>query len=250
MNIVAFIPARGGSKGILRKNVKELGGKPLIVWSIESAFKAGLERVIVNTDDKEVAEIAKQYGAEVMYVPSIIAKKRKIHQDNSSMYEVLKSEVPRISPKPDLVLLLQPTVPFRENLHVKTAVGVFSKNTEKYDSIISVERVPEKYNPALVIVETPTGKGMVMGKIKSLFGKKHTKPSLSGVPISTRITRRQDNPEAWVPTGSIYVFRAENLKQGSIYGKNVMLLETESSININDMDDWKKAEDYLLERKV
>jgi len=246
MNIVAFIPARGGSKGIPHKNIKLLGNKPLLSYSIESAFMAGLSRVIVNTDDSEIADIAKQYGAEVMYVPPLIAKQRGIHQDKSSMYEVLKSEVPRIKPAPDLVLLLQPTTPFRKTSHINIASSMLSKNLENYDSIISVEKVPDKYNPAVVIVDGISGKKMAIGKIKSWFGK--TENVLSGVPISQRITRRQDNPQAWIPTGSIYLFKAENLKKGSIYGERVMLLETESTINLNSQEDWDLAEKWITKK--
>src|SRR3990167_2740071 len=96
-NILAFIPARGGSKSIPRKNLKELGGIPLMVWSIKSAFKAGIQRVIVNTEDLEIASVAKEYGAEVMMRSTSLAK------DNSSMYDVLRNEIPKIQPQPDLV---------------------------------------------------------------------------------------------------------------------------------------------------
>lgn len=236
-NIICFIPARGGSKGIHRKNVKLLGNKPLLAWSIESAFMAGLHKVIVSTEDSEIAEIAKQYGAEVLDRPMSLAG------DKTSMIDVLKSEVPRIKPYPDLVMLLQPTSPFRKTSHITIASSMLSKNLEEYDSLISVEKVPEKYNPAVVIVDDISGKRMAMGRIKSWFGK--TENILSGVPISKRITRRQENPQAWVPTGSIYLFKTENLKKGSMYGERVMLLETEESININDQIDWDLAEEWI-----
>ena len=114
---------------------------------------------------------------------------------------------------------------------------------EKYDSLISVERVPEKYNPAVVIVDNGTGKNMAMSRIKSWFGK--TENILTGVPISKRITTRQDHPQAWIPTGIIYLFKADNVKKGSFYGDKIMLLETEPQININDSDDFEKAEEWL-----
>ena len=250
MNIVAFVPARGQSKSILRKNIKLLGDKPLIAYSIEKAFQADIQRVIVDTEDSEIAQIAKEYGAEVMDRPNSLAK------DTTSMFEVLQAEIPRIRPEPDIVLLLQPTSPFRSKVHIKLALSMLSSNLDKYDSVVSVERVPEKYNPAVVIIGTPMGKKMVMGKLgfvqnlKAMFtGKTWSEPSLSGVPISQRITRRQDHPEAWVPTGSIYLFKTENLKKGSIYGDRVMLIEAESSVNINSIEDWEQAEEYLKNAK-
>ena len=160
MNICAFIPARGGSKSIPRKNIKELNGKPLIVWSIESAYKAGIDQIIVDTDDKEIADMAYRNGAKVMIRPESLA------QDKTSMFEVLKNEIPKIQPQPDLILLLQPTTPFRKSVHIKTAISYLQENLDKYDSLVSVEKVPEKYNPAQMIVINQGTKNMVLGKIK------------------------------------------------------------------------------------
>src|SRR3990167_948092 len=116
-NIIAFIPARGGSKGIPRKNIKLLGDKPLISYSIDSAFKSGIQKVVVSTDSQEIADVAKEYGAEVMMRPASLA------QDKTSMFEVLQSEIPKIQPQPDLVLLLQCTYFPIETVRVKTAIS-------------------------------------------------------------------------------------------------------------------------------
>lgn len=215
---VAFIPARGGSKSIPRKNVRELGGKPLIVWSIQTAIDCGIPRVIVNTDDPEIADVALVAGAEIMM------RSEGLGEDTTSMYDVLKSEIPLIGA--DCVLLLQPTTPFRKKVHIKMALATFAAND--YDSLISVERVPEKYNPGQVIITTPAGLTMA-----------------NGAPIAQRLTRRQSFPESYVPTGSIYLFRSENLKNGSMYGARVQLLETEGTININSESDFIEAEQWL-----
>jgi CMP-N,N'-diacetyllegionaminic acid synthase len=245
MKIVAFIPARSGSKSIKDKNIKNLGGMPLIGWTIEKARSAGIENIIVNTDSKEYADIAQSFGAEVMPRPAHLG------QDNTSMFELLRNEIPKTGA--DLVMLLQPTTPFRNRNHLIAAISYLTNNLDKFDSLVAVEKVPEKYNPAVVIIQTSNGKGMVMGRVTNWFerllGKKHTEPTLSGVPVSQRITARQDNPDAWVPTGSIYLFKAENLKKGSLYGDRVMLLETEPTININTQEDWDKAELWLKKEK-
>lgn len=220
--ITAFIPARGGSKSIPRKNLKELEGKPLLAWTIEAASGAGIERVIVSTEDEEIAKVAKQYGAEVLDRPPELA------EDNTSMFEVLNSEVPKIDPVPELVVLLQPTTPFRERVHIKSAIALLSSNLDQYDSLISAERVPEKFHPAQVIVSTPLGHRMA-----------------NGAPISQRKTRRQDFPEAWVPTGSIYAFKTSNLEKGSLYGEKTLILETEGTVNINSPEDFLTAEQWL-----
>ncbi len=250
MNICTFIPARKNSKSIIDKNIKLLGNKPLLVWSIESAYKAGLEKIVVSTDSDEYAKIAYEAGAEVLKRPENLGK------DTTSMFDLLKSEVFKIKPLPELVLLLQPTSPLRKSIHIKTAISYLTENLDKYDSIISVNRIPSKYHPAEAIISTQNGKGMIIGKlitlkdkIKSFFtGIKYTRPSLNGVPISQRLTRRQNYPDAWVPSGEIYLFRPENLKKGSIYGDNVLLLETEESININEPSDWELAENFIKEK--
>lgn len=189
-----------------------------MAWSIETALACGL-RTIVNTDSEKYAEIAREWGAEVVYVPPEEAKERGIHQDTSSMYDVLKSEIPRIGPLPEIVLLLQATTPFRNVEDIKRMIGEFDPNT--HDSLVAVERVPEKWNPAQVFVN---------GRMAD------------GRPIRERITRRQDFPDAFTPTGSAYLFKASNLTKGSIYGDRVMMFETSSTVNINSEEDFCEAQ--------
>lgn len=250
-NFIAFIPCRSGSKSIKDKNIKELGGKPLIAWSIESAQQAGIEKIIVNSDSQNYLDIAKGYGAEVML------RSAELAQDKTSMFEVLRHEIPKIRPIPELVLLLQPTSPFRSKVHIKLAISMLSNNLDKYDSLISVERVPEKYNPYAMILESSADKKMLFRKLIGLkenviswfTGKKFIGPSLSGYPINQRMMRRQDLPQCWLPDGSIYLFKTRNLKEGSIYGKrNVLLLETEGTLNLNSLEDWERAELLLQKR--
>lgn len=238
MSLIAIIPARSGSKSIKDKNIKLLGGKPLLAWSIETSLKCGL-RTIVSTDSEQYAQIARQYGAEVKMRPASLAK------DNTSMYETLRSEVPKDA---DIVVLLQPTNPLRKSVHIKSAISYFQENPN-YDSVISVERVPEKYNPYAMILEN---KRMVFGKlagwkekIQSIFTGNKYKTHPSGFPISQRITRRQDLPQAWLPTGDFYIFKADNLKKGSIYGENVMIYECEGTLNLNILEDWSQAEQQI-----
>ena len=222
--MIAFIPARINSKSIPDKNIKLLGGKPMLAWSIESALKCGL-RAIVSTDSEEYAKIARECGAEVLMRPSELAL------DNTSMYQVLKSEVPKIDPLPEIVVLLQPTSPLRKTVHIKNAISYLIENRDQYDSLVAVERVPEKYNPAQVIIKTPLGHKMA-----------------NGLPISNRKTRRQEFPEAWIPTGEIYIFKTSNLEKGSLYGDKTMIYECEGSININTPEDWNLCEEELKKK--
>ena len=225
-NITCMIPCRSGSKGIVNKNIKDLGGKPLVAYTIECAQRAGIERVIVNTDGSEIAKIARSYGAEVMMRPE------ELGRDETSMYEVLNSEVPKINPIPEMVCLLQATVPFRKKVDITRAINLLVKHRDEYDSLISVEPVPTKYNPAQVIVTTPLGSRMA-----------------SGAPISQRIRRRQEFPDSFIPTGSIYLFKTSNLEAGSIYGDKVFLMQTEPEINIDSDSDWGKAVLHLKNKQ-
>lgn len=223
--IIAFIPARSGSKSIPDKNIKLLGGKPLLAWTIESAFKAGINRVIVNSDSEEYLKIAKEYGAEGMLRPEQLAL------DNTSMYSVLKDQIPKIEPIPEIVVLLSPTVPFRKVTIIKIALSFFTNSLNEYDSLMAVQRVPDEYNPAQVIITTPTGLRMADGR-----------------QISNRLTRRQEYPGAYVTSQGLYIFKPSNLEKGSFYGDKTMLLECDKSLDLNTEEDWQKAEEILKQK--
>jgi len=252
MNIVAFIPARGGSKSIPRKNIKELGGKPLIAYSIEQAFQSGIENIVVSTDDTEIASIAREYGADVLSRPAHLAG------DKTPMLNVLRHEIDRITPRPQVVLLLQPTYPFREKFHIKTALNYLEENYSRFDSVVSVNKIPPKYHPAEAILDVFGNKRMFLRKLKTMTekimsvftGRKYIYSQLPIFKISERMTRRQDYPEAWIPSGSIYLFKTANLEKGSIYGESTLLLETPEAVNINEKEDWEKAEEYLNKNYV
>jgi CMP-N-acetylneuraminic acid synthetase len=105
--ILGLIPARGGSKGVLRKNIRPLFGKPLIVWSIEAAKESKLiDAVAVSTDDEEIADVARKYGAEV------IARPKELATDDATTLAVMQHAL-RVKPA-DVLVLLQPTSPIRD----------------------------------------------------------------------------------------------------------------------------------------
>lgn len=222
MNIIAFIPARSGSKSIPDKNIKLLGGKPLLSYTIETAFKSGLDRVIISSDSQKYLDIAKECGAEGLLRPAELAK------DNTPMFQVLKSEIAKIEPAPEIIVLLSPTVPFRKSILVKSAISFFTNNLDNYDSLMVVQKVPPEYNPAQVIVSISLGLRMA-----------------NGAPISNRITRRQEYPDAYVTSQGLYVFKTSNLEKGSFYGDRTMLMECDKSLDLNTMEDWQAAENYL-----
>ena len=131
MNTIALIPARGGSKGLPRKNIKLFNSKPLIYWSIQTALKSDhIDRVIVSTDDEEIAEIAKSYSAEVPFL-----RPKKLSSDESPGIDPVIHALENIPNVKDL-LLLQPTSPFRETKHIEE---IFKLRSEfNSDSAVSV----------------------------------------------------------------------------------------------------------------
>lgn len=134
-NILAIIPARGGSKGIPRKNVRLLCGKPLIAYTIEAALSSKLvDRVVVSTEDEEIGKISREYGAEIIKRPEELAT------DDTPTEPVLEHAIKHLEQienyKADIVVLLQPTSPLRNTRHIDEALETFLIN--KYDSLLSV----------------------------------------------------------------------------------------------------------------
>ncbi len=136
MNVVAIIPARGGSKGIPKKNIKELAGKPLVAYTIEQALASRhITRVVVNSDDVKIRDVAERYGAESM------DRIEEFHHDNSTqevdrllywIVEQLESEAEKI----DIVVLLYPTAPLRDIESIDKAITMVVE--EGYDSVLSL----------------------------------------------------------------------------------------------------------------
>jgi len=130
MKTLGIIPARGGSKGIPRKNIKILNGKPMIAYTIEAAQKSKLDRFVVSTEDEEIADISRNLGAEVIPRPPELAT------DSASTGQVLLHVLDVIDYKPRLIVLLQPTSPLRNETHINEALRVFDDG--HCDSLLSV----------------------------------------------------------------------------------------------------------------
>ncbi|MBI2055590.1 MAG: acylneuraminate cytidylyltransferase family protein, partial [Candidatus Sungbacteria bacterium] len=128
MKILGIIPARGGSKSIPRKNIKELGGKPLIAWTIEAAKKSGVfDRIILTTDDSEIAEVGREWGVEVPFM-----RPNELAEDHTPTLPVIQHTLAWLedneSYEPDAVMILQPTTPFRQPHHIQEAVQLFRQS--------------------------------------------------------------------------------------------------------------------------
>ncbi len=229
--ILGVITARGGSKGIPGKNIKELAGKPLIAYAIEAAHASGVfDRVIVSTDDEKIAEVAKAYGCEVPFMRPV-----ELATDTTSHISVLQHAVNLLRENnyfPDAVMILQPTAPFRTAEHIKESVALMEKSNA--DSVVSVSEVPGHYHPQWQF-KIDKGNHMVI---------------FTGEPFSQIVRRRQDLSKTYTRNGAIYYFKTELLfhpSEPNFYGDHVAayVMEPKESVNIDTMEDWKEAERIL-----
>lgn len=225
--VLAVIPARGGSKGIPRKNLRPLAGKPLIEISIRFALSIPeVDRVVVSTESHEIGQFAEKLGAEVPFV-----RPAELAQDETPMLDVLYhavGQVEREGWKPECILLLQPTAPLRRSRHVRQALEIFEATG--CDSVVSVVPVPGHYLPHYVMKLDEDG------RLKYFL------------PEGEFITRRQDAPPAYSRDGTVYVIRRDVLmEQKSIYGFDCrpMLMNETESVNLDTLEDWGRAEKLI-----
>lgn len=233
MKILGVITARGGSKSIPRKNIKELCGKPLIVWTIEAAQRSGVfDRIILSTDDPEIAEVARGHGVEVPFL-----RPAEFAQDTTPHLPVMQHAVTWLKEhedyQPDFVCILQPTAPLRQALHLREAVELL-KRTDA-DSVVSMVEIPGDSNPYWAVKVDGQGLATLL---------------LSGEPIRKRIPRRQSLPKAYTHTGAIYLFRTSLLfdpAEPNFYGDRVAayIMDRKYCANINDPEDWVQAEQAM-----
>jgi len=223
MKILAIIPARGGSKGVPRKNIRLLGGKPLIAYTIIEALKTKeIDRVVVSTDDKEIAQISRKYGAEVPFL-----RLGELAQDTVPIEPVLKDAVDYLEKnegyKPDIVVLLQPTSPLRRAEQIKKAIERFIE--KECDTLITVDEKRDYFY-----------------KIED---------SGVAIPLYRERKRRQERKAVFVENGSIYVVKSSLVKEGKIFGEKIGYLITDSisSIDIDEYLDFEIAEKYLKKAK-
>ncbi|WP_372920500.1 cytidylyltransferase domain-containing protein [Salegentibacter sp.] len=222
MKILGLIPARGGSKGIPGKNIKLLGGKPLLQYTWEAAKRASLlDKVILSSEDQEIIEVAKNLGLEVPFT-----RPEELAHDETPSIEVIKHALNFFKEKGenfDAVCLMQPTTPFRSPGLLDACIKKFVENN--LDSLISVREVPAEFNPHWVFEEKE-------GLLKLATGEESIIP------------RRQELPKAYFRDGAIYLTKTEVLlEQNSLYGKRTGFYDTTGTpyVNIDTPEDWEKA---------
>lgn len=230
-SVLGVIPARGGSKTVPRKNLRPLGGRPLIAWTFQAAREsARLGRTICTTDDEEIAALARQAGIEVPFL-----RPAELARDDTPTLPVVQHAVGALEQggyRPEVVVLLQPTSPLRRAAHIDAAVDLLEATGA--DSVVSVVQVPHNFNPvSLLRVEA--------GRLV---------PYLPGEGV--RVLRRQDKPEVWARNGAaVYVTRRDVLMQGdSFFGRDCrpLVMSREESVDIDDEMDLVMAEALLAHR--
>lgn len=231
MSIVAVIPARGGSKGIPRKNLVRIAGRPLIAYTIEAARNAAsVDRVLISTDDSQIADVANELGAEVPFL-----RPQELADDGAPMLGVMTHALAWMESQGKAVeglVLLQPTSPLRTVDHIEEAIALF--RSAHASSVVSVVEVPHQFNPVSVM---------------KLSAQGTLSPFLRDQVI---VTRRQDKPMAYARNGPVVlVCQPETIRSGELYGSRCIpyLMSEEDSIDIDTVRDVHLAEQLLLLRR-
>ena len=224
MKTLFLITARGGSKGIPGKNIKQLGDKPLIAYSIDIARKfVADEFICVSTDSDEIINVVENYGLKVPF-----KRPDELANDTSGSYEVILHAInwyKNIGITFKNIVLLQPTSPFRTKKNVEDALDLFSSND--LDMVVSV--LKSKANPYYNLFEDDKNGYLLKSK-------------------TSNYTRRQDCPDVYQYNGAVYVFNVESLIKKNINQftkvKKIIMSE-EESLDIDTPLDWKIAEMIL-----
>lgn len=226
--ILAIVPARGGSKGIPKKNIIDLLGKPLLYYSIKSAKKSKyIDKVIVSTNDLEIAEVAKNLGADVPFL-----RPEDISGDKSKSIDAFIhaiKELEKLEEKYDYVLLLQNTSPLRQSWHIDEAIEKLIESGER--SLVSVSEVTE--HPCIM---------------RTLNEKNETNNLMN----MSGDMRRQDFPPIYIVNGAIYIQKNDkdlNLDTNLNGGKLAYVMAREYSVDIDEYLDLDIATHYLKKMK-
>lgn len=229
MKILAVIPGRKGSKGIINKNIRKINGKPLISYSIEAALNSKyINKIVVSTDSDEILEIANNYNVQSIKRPDYLA------QDDSTTVDVIKQTLDSLKEVnnyfPEILILLQPTSPLRSSDDIDKATKMFLED-DNADSLISVSEF--NHNPLWSF------------KIENNF----LSPAFDKDFLNKR---RQDLPQLYLPNGAIYIIKTEKLlEKNSFYLEKTkaFLMSEEKSLDIDTELDLKLVKCLMKDNK-
>ncbi|WP_151949786.1 acylneuraminate cytidylyltransferase family protein [Aliarcobacter butzleri] len=219
---LAIIPARGGSKRLPRKNVLDLSGKPLIAYTIEAGLKSNyVDKVVVSSDDEEILEISKKFGAETIKRPDDLAN------DTATTFDAIKHTIDNNIDKYNYIVLLQPTSPLRNEKHIDEAIELLEiKNADAIISVCEMEHSPLWSN---TLPQDGSMKGFLRDEVLN--------------------KRSQDLEKYYRLNGAIYICKTDKLLEN----KNFLLkdnifsyvMDRKNSIDIDEEIDFKITEAIL-----
>lgn len=229
MKPLVIIPARGGSKGIPHKNIKLLGGKPLICRAIDNARSVAPDTdICVSTDDSEIIQVVENYGLKVPFI-----RPAELAADNSGTYEVLLHALgsyERQGRTYDTIILLQPTSPFRRDEDISEALKLYSPDI---DMVVSVTEA--RANPYYNCFETDSDGFLHVSKGDGKY------------------IRRQDAPKVWEYNGAIYIINPQSLKReslGEFKRRRMYEMDELHSLDLDTPLDWRIAELLIAENEI
>lgn len=225
--ILGIVTARGGSKGVPRKNITSLGGKPLLAYTVEAALgSARLTRTLLSTDDEEIAAVGRDCGLEVPFM-----RPAELARDDTPTLPVIQHAIRWYEEHVaaiDAVCILQPTSPLRTSADIDACLDLYL--AQRPDSVISVVPVPAKYNPHWVYFQNE------QGLLQLSTGE------------SEPIPRRQALPTAYIRSGSVYVTRRDVVMlENSLFGKSTLgyIEDPQRVVNIDSPHDLDEARQRL-----
>ena len=224
--VLGLIPARGGSKGVPKKNIKSLLGKPLIQYTVDSAKESKyIDHLIVSTDSEEIAQVCKSISVDVPFI-----RPDQLASDKAKAIGVIQHAITMMEEIDgvtyDLVVYLEPPNPLRLVEDIDNCLDLFEENNP--DCVVSVQEA-NQFHPILM-------KQIKDGRLLPIW-----KDEPEGVP------RQLYEPTAYMRNGAVYVFRKEHIMNGIMYGKDILpyVMPVERSVCIDDMMDWYVAEAWM-----
>ena len=228
MRAFGLIPARGGSKAIPGKNVALLAGRPLLAYTADAARSSRLERTVVSTDDPQVAAAARELGLDVPFM-----RPAQLAEDDTPMLPVVAHALDalmREGAAPDVIVLLQPTSPFRRAEHIDSALDLLEQSGAQ--SIVSVVEVPHQFNPVSVM-------RLEDDRLRPFLG-------------DSTVAGRQNKPRLFARNGpAVLAVRASVIAAGSLYGDDCrpMVMTFEDSLDVDTPWDLALAELLMHARR-
>lgn len=224
--VVGLVPARGGSKSLPGKNLRELAGRPLIAYTAEAARASGVfDRLVLSTDDEEIAAAGRAAGLEVPFM-----RPAEFAADESPMLDVVQHAIGELETGGEQVgwvAILQPTSPLRRPEDIRAAVEL--ARSTGCDSVVGVVELPLTLSPDQLMQMDDAGRLRWF------------------MPAGERVTRRQQARRAYLRDGTIYVVRRDVAMEDSLYGEDCrpLMIDPAYSVSIDDEADWLEAERRL-----